>query len=38
MICTEYAPDIFAHLRENDGYTFDILKESLSPKIRENFK
>lgn len=37
IVCTEFAPDIFAHLRYLDGYTDnDILKESLAPELEAN--
>lgn len=28
----EWSPDVFAFLRERDGYSNDILKESLDPE------
>lgn len=30
---TEYAPDVFAFLRQKDGYNNEILKESLDPEV-----
>ena len=35
-MCTEYAPDVFAYLRDLDGYNDDSLKESLRPTIEGN--
>jgi 1-phosphatidylinositol-4-phosphate 5-kinase len=32
----EYAPDVFAHLRDLDGFNNDSLKESLAPTIEGN--
>jgi len=29
---TEYAPDVFAFLREQDGFSNEILRESLDPE------
>ena len=34
--CTEYAPDIFTHLRLLDEISNDDLKKSLEPTILEN--
>ena len=28
---TEYSPDVFAFLREQDGYNNEILRQSLDP-------
>ena len=36
IICNEYAPDVFAHLRELDGYSKEDLLESLDPCIDKN--
>ena len=36
--CNEYAPDVFAHLRELDGFTIDDLRESLDPCLNKNIK
>ena len=36
IICTEFAPDVFAHLRELDGFKNDDLKLSMDPNITEN--
>lgn len=36
IICTEFAPDIFAHLRSLDGYNNDSLKISLDPELEAN--
>lgn len=33
IICTEFAPDIFAHLRFLDGYDNESLKTSLGPEL-----
>jgi len=30
---TEYSPDVFAFLREQDGFNNDILRESLNPDV-----
>lgn len=36
IICKEYAPDVFAHLRELDGIDNIMLKKSLNPAIKKN--
>lgn len=36
IICTEFAPDVFAHLRELDGIKNEDLKHSLDPTIKAN--
>lgn len=36
IVCKEYAPDVFAHLRELDGIDNKILKKSLDPAIKGN--
>ena len=36
IICCEYAPDVFAHLRKLDGFKNDDLKDSLDPQIPAN--
>ena len=36
--CNEYAPDVFAHLRELDGYTIEDLKRSLDPCLNKNIE
>ena len=37
--CTEYAPDVFAYIREKlDNITMDHLKEYLDPNDNENVK
>ena len=36
IICTEFAPDVFAHLRAIDGYNVVDIQKSLSPEIEEN--
>lgn len=36
ILCTEYAPDVFAHLRQLDGFSNDDLKKSLDPMIQAN--
>ena len=38
IICTEFAPDVFAYLREADGFTTDNLKTSLNPIHPENIR
>lgn len=38
IICQEYSPDIFAHLRALDGYDVIDLKTSLGPTIQANIK
>jgi hypothetical protein len=36
-ICvTEYGPDAFAFLRMIDGYTNEVLKESLDPEFNKD--
>lgn len=37
-ICTEYAPDVFAHMRGLDGYSNFNIKKSLHPDIEGNQK
>ena len=32
---TEYAPDVFAFLRQKDGYDNDILRKSLDPEANK---
>ena len=32
---TEHAPDVFAFLRQKDGYSNDVLRESLHPEINK---
>lgn len=36
IICTEFAPDIFAHLRHIDGFTNKNLSVSLDPELDAN--
>ena len=36
--CTEFSPDVFAHLRDMDGFNNQNLMESLSPEIDANIK
>ena len=36
IICTEYAPDVFAHLRDVDGIKNFDLRKSLNPDERAN--
>lgn len=38
IVCTEYAPDIFEYLRNEDGYLIDCLRRSLNPEIENNIK
>jgi hypothetical protein len=38
IVCTEYAPDIFAHLRHLDGYDNESLMESLNPELEANIQ
>ena len=38
ITCIEYAPDVFAHLRDIDGFSQDDLKESLDPENEQNIK
>ena len=36
IIVSEYAPDVFAHLRYIDKYNLENLRESLDPAIADN--
>ena len=36
IVVTEYAPDVFAFLRQKDGYDNSILKESLDPDVNRS--
>ena len=36
IVVTEYAPDVFAFLRQRDGYDNSILKESLDPDVNRS--
>ena len=38
IICKEYAPDVFAHLRDLDNIDLDFLKECLNPNNPKNVK
>lgn len=33
---TEYAPDVFAYLRNIDGFSNDVLRESLNPEFNKD--
>jgi 1-phosphatidylinositol-4-phosphate 5-kinase len=32
---TEYAPDVFAFLRQKDGYSNEVLRQSLNPEANK---
>jgi len=36
ITCIEFAPDVFAHLRNMDGFTIHNIRESLGPEIQGN--
>lgn len=36
ITCTEFAPDVFAHLRNLDGFKNENLKRSMDPQIDAN--
>lgn len=36
IVCTEYAPDVFAHTRQIDGYDIGSIQQSLGPEIEAN--
>lgn len=38
MVCTEFAPDVFAHLRSLDGLDVSDLQASLGPEIAANIQ
>lgn len=38
IVCTEYAPDVFAHMRSLDGFNNSNIKDSLRPDIEGNQK
>ena len=38
ILCTEYAPDVFAHMRAMDNHEISDLKHSLAPNAPENIK
>lgn len=37
-MCTEFAPDIFAHLRSIDGLNLENVQQSLGPEIQANIQ
>jgi hypothetical protein len=37
-VCTEFAPDIFAHLRSIDGLNLENVQQSLGPEIQANIQ
>ena len=38
IICTEYSPDAFAHLRKLDNHEIKDIKDSLAPDLAKNIQ